>query len=391
MIVCTATLKGNWAAELAKWSTHDTTYHIVNADKKVIPEAQVTIINYDLLHRRELPGHFDTVICDEAHYLRTTETKRTEAALKYLAAAKLRIVITGTPIVSSPYDLWPVLSVSGLPLADNYLDNYVIEELRERDNGRGGTFVYVKRFGKNQEQLQTLLREQCMVRRLKKDVLPQLPEKTMQYIAIPGIKAKYEEGVDAIEARVKNVLDAGPDHKEDDTHLSTLRREQAIAKAPYVVDHITELLEGSEAPLVAWGHHHEVIALLKAGLAKYKPLCIDGGVDARLRPAIVAAFQAGQSRVFIGSLYAASEGITLTAASTAVFAEIDYDFTKIDQAEARLHRIGQKNAVVSQVMLMENSIDAMILRAMRGKANESTMAVGGYTWCGADCRFPIKK
>ena len=264
--------------------------------------------------------------------------------------------------------------MSGLPLANGYLDRYVIEETRERPNGYGKTFKYIKRKGKNQEELQQLLRQQCMHRCLKKDVLPQLPEKTVQPIYLP-VKATYAESLDDIEAQVRGVIDQGEERKASE-HLSTMRREQAILKTPFALDHILEILDGGDQKVVVFAHHHEVVKLLVDGLSKYSPLVVTGETPPKVRGTYVAAFQEGESRVFIGSIYAAGEGITLTAASLAIFVELDWDATKIDQAEARLHRIGAKNPVIVRHLLMQDSIDHMILKTIAAKSNEALLTVG---------------
>lgn len=387
LVICPATLKGNWKNEIQKWSTRPYEITIVSAGKKVVPDAHVTIINYDLLGKRELNGTFDTVICDEAHALRNIGTNRTEFTLPLLKAAKLRFILTGTPIVTSPYDLWPVLSVSGLPLAEGYLSRYVVETPREMDNGYGKTIeIAPKRRGINQDELQSKLRATCMVRRLKSEVLPQLPPKTLQIITIPDAGGK-ELPKDVI-LRVSRLLESDDDYRrcafanggdnEIDGGISRLRHEQAIIKVPHVSRHIHAILDGDEtSKVVVFAHHTDVIHELHKKLDKFFPVVITGATPSNKRTEIVAKFQTDQKhRVFIGNIHAAGEGITLHAAALAVFAELDWQFAKVAQAEDRLHRIGQLNPVLIQHIVLENSIDSMIVRAMVAKQSEAKKVVG---------------
>jgi len=387
LVICPATLKGNWENETEKWSIRPYTITIVSAGKKVVPDAHVTIINYDLLGKRELNGVFDTVICDEAHALRNVGTNRTEFTLPLLKAAKLRLILTGTPIVTSPYDLWPVLSVSGLPLADGYLARYVVETPREMDNGYGKTIeISPKRRGINQGELQSKLRATCMIRRLKSEVLPQLPPKTLQIITIPDAGSK--ELPEDVMLRLSRLLESDDDYRRSvfanpaegsiDGSISKMRHEQAILKVPHVSRHIHAILDGDEtSKVVVFAHHTDVIHELHKKLDKFFPVVITGATPVRNRTEIVHKFQtAPKHRVFIGNIHAAGEGITLHAAALAIFAELDWQFSKVAQAEDRLHRIGQLNPVLIQHIVLENSIDDMIVRAMIAKQSEAKKVVG---------------
>jgi len=103
-------------------------------------------------------------------------------------------------------------------------------------------------------------------------------------------------------------------------------------------------------------------------LSEYKPVCITGDMSTDERQQAVDNFQNNDNcRVFIGSITAAGVGITLTAASTVIFAELDWVPGNLTQAEDRCHRIGQHDSVLVQHIIYENSVDAYLAQKIVAK------------------------
>ena len=82
--------------------------------------------------------------------------------------------------------------------------------------------------------------------------------------------------------------------------------------------------------------------------------------------------------IFIGQIQAAGMGLTLTSASTMVFYSCDYSMSNFDQAKSRIHRAGQKNNCLYIYLVVRNSIDGKVLKALRDKQNLAKMLVDDY-------------
>ena len=154
---------------------------------------------------------------------------------------------------------------------------------------------------------------------------------------------------------------------ESSDHIAVLRHELALSKVHSCVEHIKELLEETKK-LVVFAYHKDVIVKLSAALADYGCVTITGDTPSAYRQKNVQDFQKDPScRVFIGQIQAAGDTITLTAASTVVFVESSWVPGEIDQATDRLHRIGQKNSVLVQFLVIDGSLEERMLRTIIDK------------------------
>ena len=413
LVVCPASLKLNWKRELQKWLVKDMPLFV--ADSKMCPDILgVTIINYDILFKHADLLHrvvWDIVICDEAHFLKAGQKSRRgkmvfgiEPTPKQAAAgvtrvpgirATRRLLLTGTPIANKPSELFPLI---------NYLDperwsNFFKFGLRYCGGHKNGGYWDFSG-ATNLSELQDVLRSTIMVRRLKKDVLTELPPKRRQIIEIPVegelsrlVKAErqaYEERdaeIAGLEAAVElaKAADNEEAYRAAVTSLATgradvfgaiatLRRETAIAKIPHVIEHVRAALEESES-IVVMCHHHAVSDALHREFAGISVLH-RGDMDIRARDEAVLAFQGDAAagrlpdpkiRLFVGSIQASGVGITLTRSSHEVFAELDWVPGNVSQAEDRCHRIGQAGSVLIQHLVLEGSLDAIMAKRIIAK------------------------
>lgn len=365
LVICPASLRLNWKREIEKWTVNDYTIGVVNRDD--YPEnTDILIINYDVVqkHREKLmEREWDLLIIDEAHYLKNPKAARTQAILgkgKKIPGinAKHRIFLTGTPILNRPVELFPIIS-SLDPERWNSFFSYAKRYCAAAGNGWGWDFSGAS----NLEELQDRLRSTIMIRRLKMDVLTELPSKRRQVIELPAdarIKKllKQETTVwdskrEVIEnLRVALELSKVSDNVEDYrnamanlregieahfTEMAKLRQEIAILKVPYVVEHV----KNATGKVVIFAHHKEVVKELKKELGD-EAVVLVGDTKIEDRQAAVDAFQNDPKILyFIGSIKAAGVGITLTAASHVVFAELDWVPGNISQAEDRCVLEGQ--------------------------------------------------
>ena len=405
LIVCPASLKLNWLAEIRLWLNRPMTVGVVAPGKRLWPKAQIVIINYDLLAKydQEIKAReWDVLVCDEAHVLRNGGgTARGRAIFgsrnKGVAPirAKRKVFLTGTPIMNKPFDLWPLV---------HYLDPekwhsypYFCRRYCDAEDAK----TLVPRGASNLDELQTELRSSVMIRREKKDVLRELPPKTRQLLTLPSTGAENEIAEElAAYADLKNRMSelrakfefakaspAAGDHKEAIAALNhnvmkaraamaRARKAVAIAKLPSILDHLDDLIEAGQK-VVAFVHHREVHEAIMHHFGK-KAVGIIGGDSVKDRQAAVDRFQTDPAiRLFVGSIMAAGTGITLTASSHVVMCELDWTPSNMTQAEDRCHRLGQTWNVLSQWVVLEGSLDSRMAKDMMAKAEICEQALDG--------------
>jgi SWI/SNF-related matrix-associated actin-dependent regulator 1 of chromatin subfamily A len=142
-----------------------------------------------------------------------------------------------------------------------------------------------------------------------------------------------------------------------------------------VAEHVLGLLDSVDK-VVVMAHHHDVVDILTEALAEYGVVSLTGRDNQADRQTSIDRFQDHpEVRVFVGSIQAAGIGITLTAASTVVFAELDWVPGNMSQAEDRCHRIGQTDSVLVQHVVLDGSIDARLAKTLVEKQAVITMAI----------------
>jgi SWI/SNF-related matrix-associated actin-dependent regulator of chromatin subfamily A-like protein 1 len=366
LVVCPAGLRINWSRESARWLCF----------------SKARIISYN-----ELADNFDEyaakvwplVVFDESQYLKNPTSKRSRASLALRAES--RLFLSGTPIVNRPRELWPILQ-SIDPAAWGSLHEYGKAYCQARRQYFNGRSIWNYDGACNLVDLQRRLRSTVMVRRLKKDVLKDLPAKRRQIIELPyphcpGAKLvallgavwslKEKRDSEFTPDNVQRLRDRSSALFEE---LAAMRHIEAVSKIPSVLSHVADLLDNT-GKVVVFAHHRDVIDGLHEGFARMgiRSTWLYGGMLDVMKARHVDDFQKSPDcRVFIGQLDAAGVGISLTAASTVVFAEMSWVPGTMAQCEDRLHRIGQRDSVLVQYLVLDGSLDARISKTLLRKA-----------------------
>lgn len=353
LVVCPASLKLNWERELGKWLNRNLSIEVLSGSPKrgYKIESDIVIINYDILTRWEsklLAVDWDFLVFDEAHYLKNAKALRSKIALKL--KANREVYMSGTPMVNRPSELFNILNKIGL------FDNRKAFDIKYCDArlvSKFGRRIWENKGASNLDELKQKLKP-VMLRRLKKQVLTELPDKIHQIIELTDCKEVISGVV---------WYDGLPKH---DSVTPEVRREAGEAKIKPSIKHIIDVLEEKDK-LIVFAHHKTVIDGLSEGLEKFKPLTITGATATSKRQSIVDKFQKNPiHRVIICNIQAAGVGLTLTAADTVVFVELDWVPGNLKQAEDRAHRIGQKRNVLIQY-LVAPGVDATIGTALATK------------------------
>ena len=376
IVVCPASMKLGWQREAAKWLPHRTVA-VIEGRSAVPPRGDITILNYEIVaaHRIALSSpRPSALVVDESHYCKNPRAKRTQAVRRLAAAVQpdgLRLALTGTPVLNHAEELIAQLRVIG----------------RLEDFGSGSSFS--QQFGRalSEERLHWHLRRRCFVRRVKADVLPQLPEKRQVVVPVSLTnEAEYRLAErDVVEWLRSQPLDlseleskiAATLRAERLAQLGTLQRLAARGKLAAAVAWIHDFLESGE-PLVVFARHVEVH---QAVLARFPDaLHLVGSDSLEAREASIAAFQEpGGPQLIVCATRVAGQGITLTRASNVAFLELEWTPAMHDQAEDRCHRIGQRDAVTAWYLLAANTIDETMARLIQSKRAHVAAVTDGRT------------
>ena len=385
LIVCPASLKLNWLKELKRWLVSRLTYAV--ADSKFFPRSDIVIINYDILGKwlqRIQSRNWDLVAADEAHYVKNPDALRSKNF--YAIQGARRVLATGTPIVNRPKELFPLVHYLDPEKFPEFMP-FAIRYCGAVRNGSGWNTSGAS----NLDELQVRLRGSIMIRRMKKEVLTELPPKTRQIIELPApdkikhlLKQENEQYqnkagyLEACKAAMQNAREANDtaayqkaleDFRKTSglilSGIAELRKAVALAKVPYVVEHLKEAMEEGNK-VVCFAHHHEVMDAIRAHFPN--SVKFSGQQSATEKNAAVERFQTDERcKLFVGGILAAGVGITLTASSHVVFAELDWVPGNLTQAEDRCHRIGQKDNVLVQHLVLEGSLDFYIAEKVIAK------------------------
>ena len=398
LIICPASLRLNWAKEWAKWSVRPGKIHVVVGGAKTAwnNDADIYIINYDVLdkHRSSIDKvKWDLLVADEVHKCKNPKAKRTKALFGFEPQkkskaepvepirARRKLFLTGTPIVNRPIELWPVVRACDPEGLGRSFFGFAKRYTKAHHNGWGWDFTGADRL----PELQSRMREQFMVRRLKADVLKDLPPKRRQVIEIPANGAgdvvsderrifdNHQAYIEDLETRIEEAIsledmllagdlrrELGAQKRIAFEEMSKARHEVGLAKVPHVIEHLETALEGG--PVVCFAHHKDVVAAIQEAFPN--SVSVIGGVSMDDRQKAVEMFQAGEVPLFIGNIQAAGVGLTLTASSHVVFAELDWVPGNLTQAEDRCHRIGQQEHVLVQHIVFEDSVDSIMVETL---------------------------
>ena len=365
IIVVPASLKLNWKKEIDNWMSPQR-IDILNGTIPRPIKGRIVIVNYDILRywvntiRMLYP---QVLITDECHYFKNNKAERTRAVKKVARGIPHVIAISGTPIVNRPIEAFNAINLVNPTLFDNYI-SFGKRYCGANNNGFGWDFSGATHI----KELHTKLTTTVMIRRLKKDVLKELPEKTRALIPV-----ELDNTAEYISAE-RDFIAYLRENKDNDAvlraqraiqfaRIAALKQLAVKGKLKYVVDWIRDFLESGEK-LVVFVTHRTTLARL---MEEFSDIAVSmhGGLSAIQKQHAEKEFQTNPDvQLFIGILDVegkpAGVGLTLTAASCTATVELQWSPGVHKQAEDRIHRIGQKNAVISYYLLATGTIEERI-------------------------------
>jgi superfamily II DNA or RNA helicase len=391
LIVCPTSLVWNWLSEGQKFTPHLKLLALHGADRHAlfgqIPEHDLVVTSYALIRRdaEKYAGlEFDTVILDEAQHIKNRQTQNAQAVKAI--RSQHRLVLTGTPLENSVLDLWSIfdfLMPGYLGAAQDFRERYEIPITREKDQAA-------------QTRLARRLRP-FMLRRLKRDVAPDLPARLEQASfceLTADQRAVYQELLRAGQQEITEavgtqglarsrmlVLNVLLRLRQACCDLRLLKLEKldpanASAKVDLFGELLEEVLDGGHRVLV-FSQFVSMLQVLREKLeSENVEFCyLDGSTTNRGE--VVQRFQSGQAPVFLISLKAGGVGLNLTGADTVIHFDPWWNPAVEDQATDRAHRIGQTRVVTSYKLITRDTVEEKILALQNRKRDIIRATLGG--------------
>ncbi|BAQ16075.1 DEAD/DEAH box helicase [Methyloceanibacter caenitepidi] len=377
-VVCPASVCETWRREFRKWWPGG--------------DYDLQVWSYDMAARGKAHRWtgIDILILDEAHYLKSSKAKRTQAifgkkcdgADGLVAQADRVWLLTGTPMPNNPSELWPMLRA----LAPERI-------LSPRTGKPWNLWQFVNKFckteynphapqtpriigAKNHDALAVKL-DGFMLRRTMAEVKPEVPPLQVEPLYLEGALPKFAACSPEIEVVRKALAEDGVDGlRKVAAHVATLRRYTGLAKVEPVVRWVKDWLDGGGRKIVLMAQHVDVIAGLCEAFPSDHAL-IRGSGTSRGRQASVDAFHTpGGPRVFIGQLQAAGTGIDLSAARDVLFVESSWVPAENAQAANRIVSVQDPQPRIATFATLAGSIDEDIQEAVRRKTADILRIVG---------------
>jgi superfamily II DNA or RNA helicase len=389
LVVCPTSLVFNWLAEAQKFTPRLRVLALHGPDRHrlfdQVPQSVLVVTSYALV-RRDLERYrgieFDTVILDEAQHIKNRQTQNAQAVKSI--RSRHRLVLTGTPLENSVLDLWSIFDF----LMPGYLGTAA--DFRERYEGP----ITRAQDAAAQARLSRRLRP-FLLRRLKRDVAKDLPEKLEQVSFCELTDAQRAVYQQLMEVSRTEVLNADPKSGQGrmlalnallrlrqaccDLRLLKLENTDAATasgKLDLFGELLEEVLDGGHRVLV-FSQFVTMLTLLRESLdAQGVEYCyLDGSTTDR--GAVVTRFQSSAIPVFLISLKAGGTGLTLSGADTVVHFDPWWNPAVEDQATDRAHRIGQTRVVTSYKLITRGTVEEKILQLQQKKRDLIRATLGG--------------
>ena len=365
LVVAPANVIHKWKEEVERWT--EMKAGIIKGYKSSIPRTAVVICSYNVMTERykELRTlRPDLIIWDEAHYLKGNRKKVKRVAASLRLKSKYALFLTGTPFLNRPIELFNLLDMAqpGKWNLGSYGTRYC------------GGFDYWKgplKGATNLSELRSKLKS-VMIRRLKRDVLDDLPDLSRVVLPVDIRTVEYRAALVNINKKTAatKVMDAW--------HI--IGREKAKIAVTWVEEFFSQSEE--HVKIVLYAHHLDVVAILEEELRHHGVGVITGSVSLGRRAVLIRGFQNGKRPRVLIINKAGGEGIDLFGrgnvdSSTILFVERQWVPGLEWQAEGRLDRIGQRSPVVAYYLAAIGTFDSIMATSIESKRKtiHSTMAL----------------
>lgn len=375
VIITPSNAKYNWADQIKE---HTKMKCQVLSGRIPYPITEsIVIINYDILtYTKKIKGikreaektwknelikfKPKVLVIDECHYVKNRGADRTKACKKISKNIPHFLPLSGTPILNRPVEFFPVLNMIQ-PKEFSSFWRYAFRycEPKRGFKGRGWDFTGASHLDELHERIHCFF-----LRRMKNEVLKQLPKKQRTILTIDISNAEeYQKAKIFFLQWYREIAGKASAKRAKKAQalvkIGQLKQLVAEGKINAACQWIDDFLFSTQEKLVVFVYHRKIFDLL---IKKYKRISAIGGKAGKERQHQVKKFQTNpKCRIFIGTIKADKESITLTASSTVLFLELGWTPSEHDQAEDRVNRIGQKdNKINAYYLLGRNTIDQYV-------------------------------
>lgn len=393
LVVCPASLVYNWMSEISRFAPGLAAVAVLGTKsaRRVLigghEGADILVTSYDLLRRdveEYAPLHLSRVVLDEAQYIKNPMAQVTRAVR--CLDADVRLALTGTPIENRLAELWSIFDF----LMPGYLGTR--DQFAKRYEGP------VEAGEADGQRLLQCAVGPFVLRRLKSEVLAELPEKTESVVmAQMGLKQKklYLSYQDRIALQVQHMVRAGDPSglgREKLKVLAELTRLRQIccdprlciegyqdgsAKLETCLELVSQAVDAGHKALV-FSQFASMLDLLALRLseAHLSYFQLTGQTSKEARERLVRRFQEGEADVFLVSLKAGGVGLNLTAADVVIHYDPWWNVAAQDQATDRAYRIGQRRDVTVFKLICEGTVEERILKMQESKRGLAESVLG---------------
>ena len=386
-----------WEEEFSKFADFPyslSVLHGSSANKvellKSIPNKglEVAVVNYDsisLIEKELTVWHPDFLICDESSRIKNPTAKMSKATYRIAKVCKYRLILTGTPIQNNPLDFFSQYKVLDDSIFGKsfyaFKNEYAVLGTYNQPIGWRKLPELVKKA--HSIAFRVTKTEALDLPDTIDEIRPVALEDKAQKLYKAFVKESYME-LSKGEVTATNILTRllrlqqitggfiRPDEESE-------RYEQISSAKLNALEDIIDTAISENKKLVVIARFipeiREICKMLDKKKIKYGHIC----GEVKDRAAEVERFQNNPDcMIFVGQLQTVSMGLTLTAASTMVFYSLSYNFADYSQARARIHRIGQKNNCLYIHLVVKNTVDKTVLKALEQKENIATKIVDDW-------------
>jgi SNF2 family DNA or RNA helicase len=365
LITVPASLTYNWQRELKRFfnSKHkeinDAPLIHSNSDGCLLEEQNVHIVSNAIIGKPDLLKElleygFKTIIVDESHQFKNDKSLRTEALMQLTSVIPHKILMSGTSIMNRAmeyYNTLNILSPNQWP-NKNWLASYC------NYDSKG------KLLGLNAYKKQAFFdrTKGYILRRTKTEVLPDLPEKQVNYTYITLTDKKqfvqgYNKLLDELEQHLTDIKRKMVTSTNILGLMSNIRHFIGLAKVSYIAELADEFLENTEDEQLTIGVHHKLVREnLALALSRWNPIQISDE-DAKIKDQRITAFREGKSRLLIASILGCGIGLNIQFCRNVISAEREWNRSIEAQFEDRFHRIGSTNKVNIDYLMAGETLD----------------------------------
>jgi len=372
-VICPAHIKYYWVNTLKSHLGKGWKVHLVESsdDNLLLLRGykHVVVMSYNIFSKKWLYMLYKGcgVVFDESHYLKDLKSERTKKALSFVHAVKpeLLLLLTGTPILNNPMDLWPQITMINDKVFPS-LHKYVQEFTIPRKTRWGVDFSRAKNINKLHK---ILIKSKVMLRITWEDVDFDLPEQTRVIIPIVTPKDEIKELIDEIERTNKQI------------HISKYRQLIGEMKLKPSLEFIKSKLSEVDR-IVVFAYHRNITTTLAKELSKVcDARLIIGGISSKKKHEAEVWFNKndGKKKVIVANIDAGGTGLNLPEADCVVFVELDWTPAKLEQAEKRAQRLNSKKSSVVFYLISDDKIERAIVNTLNRKQKTISKIIDNKT------------